>query len=72
MWQSIKSVAVRRLGWDKIRLRQESQSAVTIYSFTKYAWNRVYVLDIESRSFLQYRFPTAPGPWASLHNPSLL
>lgn len=35
MWHSIKSICVRRPGWDPIRLRQESQSAVEIYPFDK-------------------------------------
>lgn len=44
----MKSIDIRRLGWDKISLRQESQSAVIIYSFNKYLLNTSSVLDIES------------------------
>lgn len=44
----IKSRDIMRLGWDKISLRQESQSAVIIYSFNKYLLNTFSVLDIES------------------------
>lgn len=35
MQHSIKSMCVRRPGWDPISLRQESQSAVEIYPFNK-------------------------------------
>lgn len=43
--RSVKSIAIRRLGWDKISLRQESQSAIIIYSFNKYVLNTFDVLE---------------------------
>lgn len=65
MWHSVKSLAIRRLGWGKISLRQESQSAVIIYSLNKYMWNTFYVLEIESKSFHQCMFPQRQVPGQS-------
>ena len=48
-WHRKKSIGIWRLGWDKMSLRQENQSAVIIHSVNKYLLNTFYMLDTESR-----------------------